>query len=111
MPEPRPSRPTLMATATDAAKGAMTTVFEDVVRIPIGLVCLGGGFWEIAYQTKHPPANTVLLIMAACFAFLGLCFLPFIFPIVKQTVILVVPYLPMVGGKRAGDPPASGGTT
>ncbi len=105
MTAPQPIRPSLVTTATVAAKGAMHTVLEDVVRIPIGLLCLAGGGWLVAFQAKHPPANTLLTIIGAGFAFLGFCAMPFLFPIVKQVVVIVTPFIPVVGGKRVGDIP------
>lgn len=107
-----PTRPTLVSTATVAAKGAMHTALEDAIRIPIGLLCLIGGFWGIGYEAKHPPANTIIIVVATAFAFLGLCFMPYIFTIVKQVIVVVMPFVPIPGGRRQGDlppnPPADG---
>ncbi len=100
-----PTRPTLVAAASGAAKGAMHTALEDAIRIPIGLLCLAGGGWLVAFQSKHPPANTLLVIIGTVFAFLGLCFMPYIFPIVKQVIVVVMPFVPIPGGRRAGDLP------
>ncbi len=78
-----------------------------IVSIMVGGVLMFVGLGGAMYQIEHPP-----LVKPALYAFLGLgvlgaLLLPAIFPLVQQIVVFVVPYIPFIGGRRAGDPPAS----
>lgn len=77
-----------------------------VVQVLVGAVLLFAGIGGAFYQIEHPP-----VVKPALYAFLGLgvlgaLLLPSIFPIVQQIVVFVVPYIPLIGGRRQGDPPS-----
>ncbi len=98
MTPPIPGRPTVVMSI-------INTVVEDIVRILCGLVAMAGGGWAVGYEAKHPPAVTLILIAGLVAFAIGFCLMPGVFQQVQKIVIFVVPYIPLVGGRRAGDPP------
>lgn len=90
---------------------------ENLVHVLVGLFFMAGGAWLVAYGVQHPLTAIVngvttqqyskwFLGGGAGAAFFGALMMPTIWPLVQRIFIVVVPYLPMIGGRRAGDPPA-----
>jgi Na+/pantothenate symporter len=85
---------------------AAVTIGTTFVHIVIGLLLMGFGGWVVVYQLQHPPHSDKIIIGGGVIVVLGALFMPTIFPLFRQIVVFIVPYVPLIGGKRAGDPPA-----
>lgn len=96
-----PVRPTIIG-YEKVAEG----IFGNLLHVVVGLFFMGGGAWMVYYAINHPPLNKVLLYGGGGTTLFGALILPTILPVVKQIVVFIVPYIPLIGGKRAGDPPA-----
>lgn len=68
--------------------------------------------YRIALEAKQSPHWTHIAGFGGA-AVLGLCipFWPIVFPVAQKIKVFIMPYIPVVGGRRAGDPPADGGAT
>jgi hypothetical protein len=87
---------------------------ENLVHVIVGLFFMAGGAWLVWYGVHHPDTVVVngvttqqfskwFLGGGASIALLGALFMPTILPMFKQIVVVVSPYIPVVGGRRAGD--------
>lgn len=82
------------------------TAGATLVHVVVGLLLMAGGGWVVAYQLQHPPHSDKIIILGAGVCVLGALLMPTIFPVFKQIVVLVFPNgIPVIGGKRASDPP------
>lgn len=89
----------------------VNTIVEDIVRIVMGLLAMGGGFWAIMYEAKLPKAeqNNIILFAGIIFAVIGFLLMPYVFPQVQKIFVFAQPYLqnvPVAGqifGRRDGD--------
>lgn len=105
-----PGRPTIVMKV-------VTTILEDVVRLIIGLAAMAAGGWLVAYEAKHPPASTVLIVAGIVAFGAGLLIIPFVLRQVQTILVVIAPYAanaPVVGPmfRRKTDvppdPPAAG---
>ena len=74
----------------------------------IGLALFLGGGYFLYLEMIAPPAHNAHVFTFAGIAVLGALIIrpdP-IFAVVKQVFVIVGPYIPVIGGRRAGDPPA-----
>lgn len=85
----------------------IATVGATIMHIIVGLALMGLGVFVVVYQLMHPPHSDKIILGGAALAILGALLMPTIFPVFKQIVVLVFPNgIPLLGGRRAGDPPA-----
>lgn len=79
-----------------------------LVHVIVGLILMGLGGFVVVYQITHPPHSDKIILGGAALCVLGALLMPTIFPVFKQIVVLVFPNgIPLIGGKRASDPPAA----
>lgn len=79
-----------------------------VATLIIGLALLLGGGFFLYLEMQSPPTHNAHVFTFAGIALLGALIIrpdP-IFAVVKQVVVIVTPFIPVIGGRRAGDPPA-----
>jgi hypothetical protein len=89
-----------------STKADIVAASATLVHIVVGLLLMAGGGWVVAYQLQHPPHSDKIIIGGGCIVVLGALLMPTIFPVFKQIVVLVFPNgIPVIGGKRASDPP------
>lgn len=81
-------------------------IVSDIAHVIVGGVLMLAGILGAAYQIEHPPVVKGIFYPTVGVAILGALILPSIFPTVQKIIVFIVPYLPLIGGKRAGDPPA-----
>lgn len=96
MTAPRPS----------AEMRALTTG-EHALCLFVGLgLAASGGFFEFL-EMKSPPTHTGHIIAFGIWTLFGVAVaLPKqVFPIVQQIFVIAGPYIPVIGGRRASDPP------
>ena len=87
---------------------------EVVVVVLVGLAFLATGLFGLIYQLQHPPVQHGVIYLSAGMAIFGALLLPSVFtvafPRVKQIFVLIFPGgLPIIGGRRASDPPKDDG--
>lgn len=88
-------------------QAVMTAVVQPIVQIIVGLVFLAGGIIVTARALNHEPHDKWLVKLGFAAAIGGALMLPGIFTVVKPIYVMIFPNgLPLIGGKRAGDPPA-----
>ncbi len=77
----------------------------------IGLALFAGGGWFLFLEMKSPPTHTTHIVLFSSIAFIGaLSIRPDpILMVIKQLVVIAGPYIPVIGGRRSGDPPAPKG--
>lgn len=96
MTDPRQSVPTEIRIAT--------VIGGLISQLVVGALGIGGGAWMIRWALAHEQHNYVYVGIGISM-FGALC-LPSIFPIAQKIYITVFPNgLPMLGGRRASDPP------
>lgn len=79
-----------------------------VMNAIVGLVLMLFGTYFLWAEMKNPPVHNAHVFLFAGVAVLGALVIrpdP-IFAVIKQVFIIAGPYIPMIGGRRAGDPPA-----
>jgi len=89
----------------------MNKVLVAILNAIVGLSLFAFGGWFDYLEMKSPPTHTWHIAIFTAIAFLGALVIrpdP-IFAVIRQVVVIVGPYLPMPGGRRAGDPPSDGG--
>lgn len=88
---------------------AIATGGRIVAQTFIGILFIAGGGY-IAYRAlQHEPHDTKVLYLGAASALFGALIFPSIFPMFQRIYVVVFPNgLPLIGGKRASDPPAGG---
>lgn len=81
----------------------------SLARFVTGLVLIafGGAFDWLEYK-EPPPVHTTHLAIFTGIALLGVLVAAgrFVFPVLQQVIVIAGPYIPRIGGNRAGDPPA-----
>ena len=82
------------------------SIVAGLILFAVGAGILYAEF-RIALATKVEP-HIVHMSIGATFCFLGVLvpFGRYVFPPLKQLSVVVAPYVPRIGGNRAGDPPA-----
>ncbi len=86
-----------------------TPLWVQITALPIGGLIAGFFGWCLYYEMRTPPTHTTHIAIFTAGVFTGLLVAFgrwFLFPVISQTLVIVAPYLPMIGGRRAGDPPA-----
>jgi len=89
----------------------MTRLLSTILTAIVGLSLFAFGAWFDYLEMKTPPAHTTHIVLFTAIAFVGALVIrpdP-IFAVIKQVIIIAGPYIPMIGGRRAGDPPAGSG--
>lgn len=79
-----------------------------LVNVLVGLALFAFGWFFLWMEQRTPPVHSGHVYLFAGIAILGALVIrpdP-IFAVIKQAVIIVGPYIPIIGGRRAGDPPA-----
>lgn len=105
------------SSSTALIVGTVKSFGEAFVHVLVGAVFMAGGIWLIAYAIQHPTSvvvngvttqsfNKLLLYGGGGATLFGALLMPTILPLVKQIIVVIVPYIPMLGGRRATDPPA-----
>lgn len=90
----RPSRVVRVAEAVGAT----------ALQLVVGLIFLAGGFALAAYGFTHELHTAGYVGVGS--AVFGALVLPGFFAIVKPIVVFIFPNgIPLIGGRRAGDPP------
>lgn len=85
-----------------------------VIVVIVGSAFLAAGLFGFIYEIRHQRVDKWIIGPSVGLAILGALMLPSVFaisfPRVKQIFVLVFPNgLPIIGGRRAGDPPKGGG--
>lgn len=78
----------------------------------VGLAFAGVCCFLLYRDTAEPgPLHTTHIALFLGGAIFGILLaLPRqVFPVVQRIVVIVTPFIPVIGGRRQGDPPASGG--
>ncbi len=94
-------RPTMVFIEQEAKN-----VLGQLVHVVVGLFFMAIGGWMVVYTIQHPPITKMLMYGGAGAALFGALIMPTIFPLIKEIFVFVVPYIPVLGGRRAADPPA-----
>lgn len=83
-------------------------ILSQILTAIIGLALFAFGAWFDYLEMKSPPVHTSHIVLFAAIAFIGaLSIRPDpIITVIKQLVVIAAPYVPMIGGRRANDPPA-----
>lgn len=79
---------------------------ENLIHFVVGLAFMAGGGWLVYYALHQEPHSDKVLYIGIGVAVFGAWIMPTIATSIRQLVVIVAPYLPKVGGQRAGDPPA-----
>ena len=83
---------------------------KTIANALVGLALFAFGAFFLYREMTTPPTHNGHVYLFAGIAILGaLVVRPD--PIVtglKQVIVIVGPYIPVIGGRRAGDPPAKG---
>lgn len=82
---------------------------KNVLTGLIGFALFLGGGYFLYLEMSSPPAHNAHVFTFAGIALFGALIIrpdP-IFAVVKQVFVIVGPYIPVIGGRRAGDPPAT----
>ncbi len=79
----------------------------SIVLVAVGLAAIAGGSWIVKTALAHEPHDNKIIYLGVGLAVVGGLVIPGIFPAVQRVYVLVFPNgLPLIGGKRATDPPA-----
>lgn len=84
------------------------SVWVQILNAVIGLILLAFGGYFLYQEMQHPPTHTAHVFLFAGIAILGALVIrpdP-LFAVIRQVFVLAGPYIPVIGGRRAGDPPA-----
>jgi len=84
-------------------------LWVQIAAVPIGAAIIAGFGWCLWFEMRSPPTHTTHIGIFSGGILLGLLVAFgrwFLFPVLTQTFVIIGPYLPKVGGRRAGDPPA-----
>jgi hypothetical protein len=79
-----------------------------LVNVLVGLALFAFGAFFLFLEVRTPPMHSGHVYLFAGIAILGALVIrpdPIFFAL-KQVVVIVGPYIPVIGGRRAGDPPA-----
>lgn len=90
---PTDGRPTIVMKVVN-------TILEDLVRFIFGAAMMVGGGWLVAYEAKHPPAVTLLVIAGIIAFFTGFLMIPGVLGQVRTIVVFITPYAanaPVIG--------------
>ena len=81
-----------------------------VLAALVGVAIAGTGVTVLMKEMSIPPFHAVHVYVAAGLIFFGaLLIIPTqVTSGLKQTILIIGPYLPVIGGRRAGDPPSEG---
>lgn len=81
----------------------------QLIAALVGLAIAAMGVLLLVTEIRTPPFHATHIYIAAGFIFFGaLLIVPSAVTSGLRSVVLIVgPYVPVIGGRRAGDPPAS----
>jgi hypothetical protein len=84
-----------------------------VIAALVGCGIAGVGVMLLVTELRTPPGHATHIYIAAGMMFFGaLLIVPSAVTSGLRSVIVIVgPYIPVIGGRRAGDPPAPSGVT
>lgn len=85
---------------------------RNLVSFIVGLLFIAGGGWLVRYSIRVEPHSDKLLWTGVAIAVGGASIMPSILPKVKEIIVIVQAFPvvgPMLGGRRATDPPRSEG--
>lgn len=81
---------------------------KTAINAIVGLALFAFGAWFLNTEMSTPPTHTMHIMFFGGCAVIGLLVIrpdP-IFAVVVKIVKIAGPYIPVIGGRRAGDPPA-----
>lgn len=84
-----------------------------ILNAIVGIVLMLFGTYFLWEEMKTPPAHNAHVFLFAGIAVIGALVIrpdP-IFAVIRQVFVIAGPYLPVIGGRRAGDPPADKGAS
>jgi hypothetical protein len=86
---------------------AIAAAGQAIAQAFVGLVFMGGGGYVAFTALQSEPHDNKVLYAGLGAALFGALVFPSIFPIAQKIYVFVFPNgLPLLGGKRSGDPPA-----
>lgn len=88
----------------DRALSALTVILCLIVGLVFSAAC---GFFLFLEMKEPGPPHTIHIALFLGGMLIGvLIALPKqVFPIIQKIIVIVSPYVPVIGGRRAGDPP------
>lgn len=90
----------------DRALSAVTVILCLVVGLIFASAC--GYFLFLEMKEPGPPHTTHIVLFLGGMLIGVLIALPKqVFPIIQKIIVIVAPYVPVIGGRRAGDPSAT----
>jgi hypothetical protein len=84
------------------------SIWVQILNAIIGLILMAFGGYFLWMEMKTPPTHSAHVYFFAAIAILGALVIrpdP-LFAVIKQVFIIAGPYIPVIGGRRIGDPPA-----
>lgn len=80
---------------------------RPIFQVVVGLFFMTGGFFVARAGLQGEPHNDKLLYLGIGLAVFGALVFPGIFSVVQPIYVMIFPNgIPLLGGKRASDPPA-----
>lgn len=79
---------------------------ENLIHFIVGLLFMAGGGFVCHYALHQEPHSDKLLYVGIGVAVFGAWIMPTISTSIYKLFVIVAPFIPVVGGRRQGDPPA-----
>lgn len=90
-----------------ASAGTVLNNFRAIVGMLVGLALVAVGVGVLVKELQVPPVHTAHVYISTGLIFFGaLLVVPSVVTgSIRDIIVYVGPYIPVLGGRRAGDPP------